>query len=56
MPQDMISGFHYKIDEIHALLGCYTAYSGNSLPTVQDNLTVQEGLLLKFLDPLRQDQ
>jgi len=36
----MISGFCHEVDIICALLGCYTAYSGNSLPTFQDNLSV----------------
>jgi hypothetical protein len=56
MCQDMISSFRYKVDEIHALLGYYTAYSGNSLPTVWDNISEQKGLLIKFLDPLRQNR
>jgi hypothetical protein len=51
----MMAGFHYEVDEIRALLGYYTAYSGNSLLTVRDRLSVQEGLLLTFLDPLRQN-
>jgi uncharacterized membrane protein YeiH len=33
----VISGFRRE-EEICALLGCYTAYGGNSLPTFRDNL------------------
>jgi hypothetical protein len=36
----MISGFHHKLDEICALLGYYTVYSGNSLPMFRDYLPV----------------
>jgi hypothetical protein len=36
----MISGFSHKVDEIGPLLGYYAAYSGNSLPTFWDNLSV----------------
>jgi hypothetical protein len=36
----MISGFHCYVDEISALLGYYTASSGNCLPTFQVNLLV----------------
>jgi hypothetical protein len=35
----VISCFHCSITEI-SLLGCYVAYSGNSLPTFWDNLSV----------------
>jgi len=34
----MISGFHHKVDENCTLLGYYAVSSGNSLPTLQDNL------------------
>jgi hypothetical protein len=33
-----ISGFQHKVDEICALLGYYTVYSGNSLRMLRDNL------------------
>jgi len=35
----MISGFRRDLDEICTLLGYYTAYSGNNLPTFRDNLS-----------------
>jgi hypothetical protein len=34
------SGFRRNIDDICALLGYYAAYSGNSVPTFRDNLSV----------------
>jgi hypothetical protein len=37
---DVTSGFRRYVDEICALLGCYAAYSGNSLPTFRDNLLI----------------
>jgi hypothetical protein len=36
----VISGCCCKVDEIFALLGCYGVYSGNSVRTVWDNLSV----------------
>ena len=36
----MISDFCCKVDENSALLGCYAASSGNSLPMFRDNLSV----------------
>jgi hypothetical protein len=36
----MISGFCHKVVQNHALLGYYTASSGNFLPTFWDNLSV----------------
>jgi hypothetical protein len=36
--QDVISGFLCCVNEICALLGYLAAWSGNSLPTFQDNL------------------
>ena len=36
----VISGFRPNVDEICALLGCYAAWSGNSLPTLRDDLSV----------------
>ena len=36
----MISDFRRDVEEICALLGCYAAYSGSSLPTIRDNLSV----------------
>jgi hypothetical protein len=51
----MISGFHHRIDEICALLENYAAYSGNSLPPFQDNLSVPTSwvkyLKRRILDP-----
>jgi len=40
----VISAFRPVVDEICALLGCYAAYSDNSLPTFRDNLS---GRILK---------
>jgi hypothetical protein len=42
------SSFHRDVDEIYALLGYYTASSGNPLPTFQDNLSVPSSRV--FLD------
>ena len=36
----VISGFRREVDEKCALLPCYAACSGNSLPTSRDNLSV----------------
>ena len=36
----VIQAFHREGDEICALQGCCAAYSGNSLPTFRDNLSV----------------
>jgi hypothetical protein len=36
----MISGLHCNVDDICALLGYYTASSGNCLPTFPDNVSV----------------
>jgi len=47
-----ISGFRHEADENCALLGYYTAYSGNSLPTFREK--VQESK--KILDSLRNYQ
>ena len=30
MPQDMISGFRYDVEEIRALVGYYTVYNGTT--------------------------
>jgi len=38
--QCIVSGFRHEADEICALLGHYTVYSGNSLLTFQDNILV----------------
>jgi len=56
-----ISGLRREVGEICTHLGYYTAYSGNSLPTFRDNLSVLSswakkskkkiGFLLGFLDP-----
>jgi len=43
----------FHLDENYALLDYYAASSGNSLPTFQENLSVQSsrvGLTLKKLD------
>jgi hypothetical protein len=36
----MISGFRRDVNEICALLGCYAAQSGDSVPTFGENLSV----------------
>jgi len=36
----VILGFRREVDENCVLLGCYTASSGDSLPTFRDNLSV----------------
>jgi hypothetical protein len=36
----VISGFRREVNEIGAPLGCYAAYSDNSLQTFRDNLSV----------------
>jgi hypothetical protein len=36
----VFSGFLREVDEICALLGCYAAYSGSSLETFRDHLSV----------------
>jgi len=36
----VISRFRREVDENCALLGCYAASSGNSIPTFRDNLSV----------------
>jgi len=48
----MISDFWREVEEICTLLGCYTAYSGNSLPTFRDNLLVPSS---RVENPRRQD-
>jgi hypothetical protein len=44
----MISGFCCNTDEICTLLGYYAAQSGNSLPTIQDNLSVPSSAVKKM--------
>lgn len=34
----MTSGFLREVDEICALMACYAAYRGNSIPTFRDNI------------------
>ena len=43
----LISGFRRDVDEIYALLGHYVAYSGNSLGTFLDNLSVPYSMAKK---------
>jgi hypothetical protein len=45
----MNSGFRHKVDESCALLGCYTAHSGNSLLTFRDDLPVPKMGLIDIL-------
>jgi len=49
-PHCIISGFCCKVDEICVLLGYYTAYSGNSLPTYQDNLSAPSSRICLTLE------
>ena len=56
-----ISDFRHEVDDTCALLGYYAAYSGNSLSTFRDNLSVSSSrvrksmkktvFLLGYLDP-----
>jgi hypothetical protein len=39
------SGFHRDVIESCALLGYYTAWSGNSVPTFRDNLSVSSSIV-----------
>jgi hypothetical protein len=43
----VISGFHRNIDEICALLGCYTGSNDNPTPTFRDNVPVQSSVVKK---------
>jgi hypothetical protein len=36
----VLSGFHCGVGRISALLWCYAASNGNSLPTFRDNVSV----------------
>jgi hypothetical protein len=40
--------FHREVDKNCALLGCYAAWSGNSLPTFPDNLSFPSSVLKKM--------
>jgi hypothetical protein len=44
----VISGFHRDVDEICALLGCYAASNGKSLPTFRDNVSVPSSRVKKL--------
>ena len=46
--QCVTPGSRREVDELCALLGYYAAYSGNSLPTFRDNLSVQSSKVKKF--------
>jgi len=41
----VISGLCYELDDICPLLGRYAAYSGNSLPTFQDNISAPHSVV-----------
>jgi len=43
----VISGFRRKVFEICPLLGHYAVYSGNSLPTFRDNISVPSSSVKK---------
>jgi hypothetical protein len=50
----VISGFRRDVDDICALLGYYAALSGNSLPTLRDNLAVPSSRVGKSkIGPIR---
>ena len=50
----MISGFHRKLDVNCALLGCYTASSGDSFSTFRDGLSVPpSGIVFLYSWPLK---
>jgi hypothetical protein len=44
-----MSSFCRDVDEISALLGCYTACSGNTLPKFRDNKLVQNSRVEKSI-------
>jgi hypothetical protein len=44
----VISGFCRDVYETCTLLESYATYSGNSLPTFQDNLSVQPSIVKQF--------
>ena len=44
------SGFCYNIDEICAILGCYTLYGGNSLVAFWGNLLVPSAVVKKHMN------
>jgi len=44
----MIPGLCHKVDDICSVLGNYAAYSGNSLPTFWDNLSVHLLIFIFF--------
>jgi hypothetical protein len=59
----VISGFRRDVDEICALLGCYAALSGSSVPTFRNNLSISSSRVWKskmdylaLLEPWRWDQ
>jgi hypothetical protein len=43
----VISAFHRDVGEISTLLGCYAVYSGYSLPTFRDTLSVLSSRVMK---------
>jgi hypothetical protein len=44
----VILGFRRDVDEVCALVGYYTALSGNPLPTFRDNVSVPSSRVKKF--------
>jgi len=54
----VISGYRRNVEHICALLGYHTAYSGNSLLTFRESLSVPSAGIKKsrFLDPWRWDR
>jgi hypothetical protein len=44
----VISGFHRDVDEICALLEYYAAFSGSSVPTFRNNLSVPSSSVKTF--------
>jgi hypothetical protein len=44
----VISGIRRDVDEMCALLGCYAALSGSSVPTFRDNLSAPSSRVKTF--------
>ena len=51
----VISGFRREVDEIWALLGYYAVYSGNSLPSFRDSLSVPSSRVMKSKKKVRKE-
>jgi hypothetical protein len=49
----VISGIRREVDEMCAPMGYYSAYSGNSLPTLRDNVSIPSSRAYRELVPER---